>query len=128
MGSEETLLTLDALNRVDRRAFVAMLGDTVENAAWVAEALETRRPFPSVDVIWQEIMSTLRGASADAQVALFRGHPELAGEAAMARRMTAHSTREQDRLGLVSMPAQDTAWLGELNRLYRTRFGYPCIV
>jgi len=126
--AEDNVLTLVALNDADQSTFVEMLADTVENAPWVYEALERRRPFASVEALWREIMATLRAAPLPAQIALFRGHPELAGKEAVARQMTPNSTREQDRLGLVSMPAGDIARLRELNSLYRDRFGYPCIV
>ncbi|QKS00441.1 2-oxo-4-hydroxy-4-carboxy-5-ureidoimidazoline decarboxylase [Sphingomonas sp. CL5.1] len=126
--SEIRRVTLRELNQAARAAFVAVLGDTVENAPWVAEALERRRPFRSVDAVWCTIMDILMTAPRDARLALFRGHPELAGIEAAEHRMSAHSTREQDRLGLTAMPPRDMRRLHEMNRRYRERFGYPCIV
>ena len=38
-------ITLDELNRMDQRAFVAALGDIFEHAPWVAEAAHAARPF-----------------------------------------------------------------------------------
>lgn len=119
---------LKALNESDRDGFMALLGDTVENAPWVAEGLERRRPFASIDALWHMIMDMISDAPADTQTALFQGHPELAGAEALARRMSSHSTCEQDRLGLAAMHPNDVHRLHALNRRYRERFGYPCIV
>lgn len=125
---EPQRFTLDELNHGDRESFLARLGDTVENAPWVAERLAAERPFPTVDALWQAIMTIIAQAPLEAQIALFQGHPELAGAEAMDGRMSSHSTREQDRLGLTAMHPTDLDELNSLNRRYRKRFGYPCIV
>jgi len=127
-SSDRRRATLCELNRIDRAGFVAIMGDTVENAPWVAELLMLRRPFATVEALWRAIMETLSAASDEARLALFRGHPELAGSEAVARRMSSHSTREQDRLGLTAMQPAEMERLHRMNRRYRERFGYPCIV
>lgn len=127
-SSDRQRATLCELNRVDRAGFIAIMGDTVENAPWVAELLMLRRPFATVEALWRAIMETLSAASDEARLALFRGHPELAGTEAIERRMSSHSTREQDRLGLTEMRPAELDRLHLMNRRYRERFGYPCIV
>lgn len=128
LTSEHQRVPLEDVNESDRDSFIALLGDTVENAPWVAENLERQRPFVSIDAIWRLIMDMISDAPVDAQIALFRGHPELAGTEALERRMSSHSTGEQDRLGLASMRPEDVRRLQKLNRQYRDRFDYPCIV
>jgi 2-oxo-4-hydroxy-4-carboxy-5-ureidoimidazoline decarboxylase len=124
----DSSITLKELNCSDRKTFIDLLSDAVENAPWVAAGVEKHRPFHSVDLIWRAIMSAIASAPFETQVELFRGHPELAGTEAMTRRMSSDSTREQDRLGLTTISSDQAIKLRELNRLYRLRFGYPCIV
>ena len=42
-------ITLDELNRMDRRALSAALGDVFEHSPWIAEAAFAARPFPSCE-------------------------------------------------------------------------------
>jgi 2-oxo-4-hydroxy-4-carboxy-5-ureidoimidazoline decarboxylase len=121
-------LSLINLNDCDRDAFVARLGDVVEHSPWVAREAFGRRPFGSVDALWRAMMDCIREAPRSTQEALIRLHPELGGAEASAGNMTASSTGEQGRLGLASLSAGEFVRLGDLNRLYRDRFGYPCII
>ena len=72
--------------------------------------------------------AVLRDAPVQTQVALFRLHPELAGAEAVAGRLTDASAGEQGRLGLTRLDPAEFARLDKLNRLYRARFGFPCII
>ena len=67
-------------------------------------------------------------AGADEQLALIRAHPELAGREAVQGAMTADSTSEQGRLGLTALPRAEFERVTQLNRAYREKFGFPCIV
>jgi chitin deacetylase len=56
--------------------------------------------------------------------ALARAHPELAaGEA-----LTLASTSEQARLGFNALSTRELEEMNRLNRRYRDKFGFPCIV
>ena len=50
---------LAALNRLDRDAFVALLGGVFEHAAWVAEAAFPARPFASVEALHAAMMAAV---------------------------------------------------------------------
>ncbi len=58
------------------------------------------------------------------QLDLVRAHPELAGGEAL----TVASTSEQARLGFNRLSKPELERMDRLNRSYRDKFGFPCIV
>ncbi|MBV8031167.1 MAG: 2-oxo-4-hydroxy-4-carboxy-5-ureidoimidazoline decarboxylase [Betaproteobacteria bacterium] len=121
-------MTLAELNRLERAQFVATLGEIFEHSAWVAEEAFARRPFASLDSLHEAMMAAVRDAGQEKQLALVRAHPELAGREAVEGALTAHSTSEQSRLGFDRLSRAELERMRELNRRYREKFGFPCIV
>ena len=58
-------LTLDALNAMSPRDFVAALADTVEHAPWVAEAAAARRPFADMAALLRAMTEAVIAASVE---------------------------------------------------------------
>jgi 2-oxo-4-hydroxy-4-carboxy-5-ureidoimidazoline decarboxylase len=116
------------LQGVSAEAFVQRLGGAVEHAPWVAARAWAARPFADLDALAAAMRSAILRASREEQLALLRGHPELAGREASAGTLTDESTGEQARLGLLALDAQQHALLRELNGAYRQRFGFPLII
>jgi OHCU decarboxylase len=112
----------------DRQAFVARLGGVFERSPWVAERAWEKRPFASVDALHAAMLEAVSQASTEEQVALVRAHPELSGREAKAGTLTAESSGEQGRLGFTSLGRDEFLRMGELNRRYGAKFGFPCIV
>jgi 2-oxo-4-hydroxy-4-carboxy-5-ureidoimidazoline decarboxylase len=123
-----TQVSLDQLNAADEAGFVAALGDIFEHAPWVAEAAHTVRPFPTLAALSDAMTAAVRAAGADRQLALIRGHPDLAGKAARAGAMTSDSAAEQASAGLDRLSEGEFAKFHKLNDAYRSRFGIPFIV
>jgi 2-oxo-4-hydroxy-4-carboxy-5-ureidoimidazoline decarboxylase len=121
-------MTLDELNARDRRGFVVALGGVFEDSPWVAEAAWPRHPFATLDALYRAMVDAVRGAAEDAQLALIRAHPELAGKAAVRGELTADSTAEQSGAGLNQCSPQEFARLQELNHAYNAKFGFPFII
>ena len=121
-------MTLAELNRLPRPAFERDLGGIFEHSPWVASRAYAARPFATIDALHAAMMSKVRSATREEQLALVCAHPELAGAEAKAGTLTAHSTGEQARLGLNALSGEEFARIGELNRRYRSKFGFPCIV
>jgi 2-oxo-4-hydroxy-4-carboxy-5-ureidoimidazoline decarboxylase len=121
-------VTIDELNRLGGAAFVAQLGDVFEHSPWVAERASTKRPFRSADALHGAMMDAVRAAPRTEQLALIRAHPELAGAEAKEGTLTAHSSGEQARLGLTSLSKDEFRRICDINRRYREKFGFPCIV
>lgn len=121
-------MTLAQVNALDHEEFVTALGEVFEHSPWVAEAAWSMRPFPTVDALHAAMVAALHNASAAAQLALIRVHPELAGKAAIHGELTADSKTEQSGAGLDRCSPAEYARLQELNRAYNEKFGFPFII
>jgi len=115
-------------NGLDRDAFVARFGGVFEHSPWVAERAWLRRPFVSLDALHAAMMAAVREAPREEQLALVRAHPELAGREATQGALTADSSSEQGRLGFTRLSRDEFERMARLNRAYREKFGFPCIV
>ena len=120
--------TLDELNSTDRASFVSALGAIFEHAPWVAERAHAARPFATVSDLYEAMADAVATAGETEQVALIRGHPELASKVARAGAMTAESRREQGGLGLDRLTDREFERFERLNAAYRQRFGIPFII
>ncbi len=95
-------LTPASLSQLDQAAFVAALDGIFEHSPWVAERAWVRRPFADREALLGTLVGAMQAAPRDAQMALIRAHPELAGKAAVRGELTAESTREQAGTGLAA--------------------------
>jgi len=121
-------ITLDELNRMDRAAFLTALGEVFEHAPWVAENVADARPFSSLNALYDAMTATVRNASTDRQMALIKGHPDLAGKAAREGAITDDSKLEQSSAGLDRLTEQEFATFHKLNDAYHAKFDIPFIV
>ena len=121
-------MTLAELNRLSPEGFVARLGDVFEHSPWVAERAFKKKPFRSVDELHEAMMGAVRAAPEAQRLGLIRAHPELAGAEAKEGTLTAHSSGEQGRLGLTTLTKDEFRRISDINRRYREKFGFPCIV
>lgn len=119
---------LDALNAMPEPDFMALLGDLFEHSPWVMQAAIAHRPFATAQRLHDTAMTVVRAAGREAQVSLFRAHPELAGSEVARGLLTPESGGEQGRLGFDRLSPADHAGLAALNAEYTARFGFPCIV
>lgn len=117
-------LRLDELNAASLADFTTALGAVFEDAPWVAEQAASARPFPTVTALHEATLAAVHAAPPDRVMSFLRGHPELAGAAAMAGEIGPDSMAEQAALGL-QRAADDTSSLAALNLAYSTRFGFP---
>ncbi|MCW5772013.1 MAG: 2-oxo-4-hydroxy-4-carboxy-5-ureidoimidazoline decarboxylase [Rhodospirillaceae bacterium] len=128
MADADPQIALERLNAASPAEFVAALGAIYEHSPWVAEGAAGLRPFASARALHDAMLRCVGAASDDAKLALVRAHPELAGKEATAGTLTAASSSEQRRLGLDRLDPAAFARLAELNRRYREKFGFPCII
>ena len=70
------------------------------------------------------MMRAVESASREKKLGLVRAHPELAG----GENLTVDSTSEQGRLGFNRLSRPELETMNGLNRRYREKFGFPCIV
>ncbi|MEO5735569.1 MAG: 2-oxo-4-hydroxy-4-carboxy-5-ureidoimidazoline decarboxylase [Rubrivivax sp.] len=121
-------LTLDTLNAADADAFTAALDGTYEHSPWIATAAWAQRPFATLAALKHALVQAVRDAGPAKQLALIRGHPELAGKAMVDRSLTAESTHEQGKAGLTHCTPQEFETIQALNTAYNARFGFPFIL
>ncbi|TMH69692.1 MAG: 2-oxo-4-hydroxy-4-carboxy-5-ureidoimidazoline decarboxylase [Betaproteobacteria bacterium] len=121
-------MTLADLNRLDQAQFVAALAGIYEHSPWVPERAWSRRPFVDINDLHAALAAVVAAAEKDEQLALIRAHPELAGKAMTDGSLTADSTAEQSRAGLMHCSPAELARLRELNARYNANFGFPFIL
>lgn len=121
-------LSPDAVNRMPRGAFIDAFGTVYRDSPWVAERVLAQRPFCGLDALAGAMQAVVTGAPREAQLALIRAHPELVGREAAAGRLAARSSDEDARLRLDRLSRAEFGRLARLNRRYRERHHFPCII
>lgn len=120
-------ITLDEVNGLDRKNFVARFGPLYEHSPWVAESASEKRPFESLSGMHGSFQQALREAPSKRRIALIKAHPDLAGKAAMAGDLTPESTQEQASVGLDRLSYEEYATFTKLNNAYKEKFDFPMI-
>ena len=121
-------LTIEQLNAATPAEFVALLDGTYEHSPWIAERAAALRPFTSLAGLKHALVTVVRDAGLEPQLALIRAHPELAGKAMVSKTLTAESTNEQGKAGLTDCTPEEFARLQQLNADYNAKFGFPFIL
>ncbi len=120
--------TLDQLNTAGAGEAARLLDGLYEHSPWIAQAALGRRPFRSLAHLKHAMARVVAEAGPDAQLALIRAHPQLAGKAMVSRTLTAESTSEQGKAGLADCTPDEFAKIQQLNAAYDARFGFPFIL
>ncbi len=120
--------TITALNDASPEQAAALLDGIYEHSPWIAQAALARRPFADLAQLARALADATCAGGRDAQLALLRAHPRLAGKAMVAATLTAESTDEQTRSGLTQCSPEEFARLHALNDAYDRRFGWPFIL
>lgn len=123
-----TPLAPDELPRLERARFVELFGGVFEHAPWVAEQAFDAGPFHSIEALHGAMVDAMRRAPREQQLALIRAHPDLAGRAAIAGKLTAASTAEQASAGLDQCTPSEFERFLELNDKYKAKFCFPFIL
>ncbi|GKS85294.1 2-oxo-4-hydroxy-4-carboxy-5-ureidoimidazoline decarboxylase [Acidovorax sp. SUPP1855] len=121
-------LTLEQLNAAAPEEAARLLDGLYEHSPWIAAQALAARPFRSLAQFKHAMVRVLAQAPREAQLALVRAHPELAGKAMVANALTAESAREQGTAGLTQCTPEEFARIQQLNAEYNARFGFPFIL
>jgi 2-oxo-4-hydroxy-4-carboxy-5-ureidoimidazoline decarboxylase len=119
---------VNAVNAMDRAAFVQKFGGIFEKSPWVAEKAWEKRPFASIDDLHAAMVNIVKHSPVPNQLALLQSHPDLAGKEAQAGAMTASSVSEQASAGLNALSKAEIAQISDLNAAYKQKFGFPFII
>jgi 2-oxo-4-hydroxy-4-carboxy-5-ureidoimidazoline decarboxylase len=118
----------NAINKMDRVAFVEKFGGVFEKSPWVAEKAWEARPFSSIEDLHQKMVMVVKYANIDQELSLLRAHPDLAGKEAQAGSMTASSVAEQASAGLNALNREEVERLSSYNAEYKKKFGFPFMI
>ena len=121
-------ITLEQLNSASREEAAQMLDGLYEHSPWIAGQALDERPFRSLAHLKHSMCEVLARAGREAQLALIRAHPELAGKAMVSKTLTAESTNEQTKAGLTDCTPEEFAKIQQLNADYNAKFGWPFIL
>ena len=121
-------VTLEQVNAATVEQCVALLDGTYEHSPWIVQRAAERRPFASLVHLKLALAAVVRESGREAQLALIRAHPELAGKAMVSKTLTAESTNEQGKAGLTDCTPTEFARIQQLNAGYNTKFGFPFIL
>lgn len=121
-------LTLAEINDAPLDAATRMLSGIYEHSEWIAHEALLQRPFKTASQLKHAMVCVVQNAGEDAQLALLRAHPELAGKAMLDHSLTAESSNEQSKAGLTHCTPEEFAQIHQLNRDYNARFGFPFIL
>ncbi len=122
------MIALDQLNALPPGDFVAALAGIFEHSPWVAERVQTQRPFASRLQLLDAMRAAVHDAPLAEQLSLIRAHPKLGARGRSRGALTAASAGEQRRAGLDACSDVEFARLQELNRTYEERFSFPFIL
>ena len=114
-------MNIDAVNRLDREAFVEAFGWIFEDSAWVAARAWKERPFADVAALLGSMVRQVEIAGPPERMALLRAHPDLGTRA----RLSEASASEQAGAGLDQLTPAEFDLFTKLNDGYKEKFGFP---
>ena len=121
-------VTLAQVNSATGDELARLLEGIYEHSPWIPQRAAASAPFASLAHLKRALVDVVRESGRDAQLALIRAHPELAGKAMVAQTLTAESTHEQGKAGLTACTPEEFARIQSLNAAYNARFGFPFIL
>ncbi len=114
---------------LDREGFLARYGGVYEHSPWIAGAVwDEGAASDDVATLAGAMAARVEAAGEEAQLALLRAHPDLAGKLAVRGGLTVESTSEQAGAGLDHCSPEEFEEFQRLNDAYKTRFGFPFIL
>ena len=82
----------------------------------------------NINGLHRKFSAVLSSAPRSRQLELIQTHPQLAGKAAVAGRVTADSASEQHSAGLDRCSEEELQQFKDLNAAYLDQFGFPFII
>ena len=112
-----------------REQFVGRYGGIYEHSAWVAqETYAVASDISEAGNLASVFASCVDEAPYDRKLALIRAHPDLAGKAAIAGKLTEESSEEQSSAGIDQCTPEEYEHFQSLNAQYKEKFGFPFVM
>jgi aerobic carbon-monoxide dehydrogenase small subunit len=116
--------SIEQLNAMGQSEFVDVLGGVFELSPWIASAAWEVRPFQSAEELYRCMSGIVGAAGEEAKLLLLRSHPDLGARI----RMSGESQQEQSGAGLDRLEKREYRYMRAMNRLYRSKHGFPFII
>lgn len=114
---------------MDTHDFIARYAGVYEHSPWVAERVA---PYVAqnddTETLAKMMADCVDNAAPELQLELIRAHPDLAGKAQLAGKLTEDSTLEQASAGLDQCSPEEYERFQALNTAYREKFGFPFVM
>lgn len=120
--------SLAALNELDKKTFVQIIGPIFEHSPWIAEETWVKKPFAGLEYLRAALCETVNNSGEEKKIALIRAHPDLVGRAALAGTLTRESTGEQASAGLNKLLQKEIDLFQKQNTAYKNKFGFPFVI
>ena len=112
-----------------KERFMRVYGSVYERSAWIAEeAWQSGVRETTAGDTAAALRRIVENSGSQAQLALLRAHPDLAGRLAMRDALTPESASEQSGAGLDRCSPEEFAEFQDLNDRYKKKFGFPFIL
>ena len=121
-------MELVTLNQLSEPDFVTVVGPLFEHSPWIAARAAGKRPFDSIEELYEQLLAVVGQSTLDEQMGLICAHPDLAGKLAIAGELTGQSASEQKSARLDELTAEQFTRITALNDRYRERFGFPFVI
>jgi len=111
--------------------FIHTFGGVYEHSPWIAEQAWKQGLNTSHDDVAGLaglISAIVDSATSAQQLALIMAHPDLAGKAAQAGKLTRESSGEQAGAGIDQCSAEEFTRFERFNQAYREKFEFPFIM
>jgi OHCU decarboxylase len=118
-------------SRLPKPLFMARFGGIFEHSPWVAGGAFAGGLGPGTDTapgLHAVMVKAMRAGTDEQKRALILAHPDLAGRLALARQLTADSSKEQASAGLDRLTPAELNEFTRLNDAYKAKFGFPFIL
>ncbi|MFT4096100.1 MAG: allantoinase PuuE [Rhodoblastus sp.] len=118
-------------SRMGRALFTDVFADIYEHTPQIASGAHAKglsRAQDTAGGLHAAMVAVAGAMPRDAKLALIRAHPDLAGKLALAKGLTADSTKEQGGAGLDRLTSDELARFTSLNDAYKAKFGFPFIM
>lgn len=116
---------------MDGQSFLQTYGGVYEHSCWVAEALwqaGLSKDCDTVTGLATAMAGIVDSVSGEQRRTLIKAHPDLAGRAALAGELTAHSNEEQASAGIDQCTPEEFERFQSFNTRYREQFGFPFVM
>ena len=121
------LVPIEELNRLPCIAVADAVQTLLESGGALAEAVCQQRPYQDYNELLDRAELLLAALPEADQIATLNAHPRIGASAAVLRRQSGLSYREQGSASAPDPPEVD-ARLAELNERYEARFGFRFVV